>query len=114
MLTRRFAGNRSAEVALAEHAEDPETWQAPLTKALTESGAGADPVVIEAAQQLMALLDEAGTRAGKYHVDLRGASGVQVGDGNQQVNFFGAVPRTADTGTGPGDSFGAVPTDGRS
>jgi hypothetical protein len=48
--------------------------------------------VIEAARQLMVLLDEAGVRAGKYDVDLRGAQGVQVGDGNQQVNLFSTPP----------------------
>jgi hypothetical protein len=92
LVARRFAGNKTAEVALAEHADDPGTWQAPLAKALTESGVCADPAIIDAARQLMALLDEAGTRAGKYNVDLRGAQGVQVGDGNQQVNLFSARP----------------------
>ena len=35
LVTAKFAGNKSAELALAEHAADPETWQAPLSKALT-------------------------------------------------------------------------------
>src|SRR5690349_20039546 len=65
----RFAGKPSAEVSLAEHAEDPDTWQAPLAKSLTETGTDADPSVIEAAQRLMELLDETGARAGKYAVD---------------------------------------------
>ena len=56
----KFSGNRSAEVALTEYAADPETWQAPLSKALTATGASADQLVIEAAQQLMTLLDPAG------------------------------------------------------
>jgi hypothetical protein len=92
LVAGRFAGNRTAEVVLAEHARDPDTWHAPLARALGESGAGADPAVIEAARQLMVLLDEAGVRAGKYDVDLRGAQGVQVGDGNQQVNLFSTPP----------------------
>ena len=81
-------GNTAAEIAFREHVNDPATWQEPLAKALTESGASADPEVVQAAQQLMALLDEAGTRAGKYEIDLRGASGVQIGDSNRQVNIF--------------------------
>jgi hypothetical protein len=66
LVSARFAGNKSAEVALAEHASDPETWQAPLTKYLTSSGADADEAIIQAAQQLLALLDPAGTAQGKY------------------------------------------------
>jgi hypothetical protein len=92
LLSGRFTGNQAAEVALAEHARDPETWQAPLAKVLDSSGASADPAVIKAAQDLMALLDESGSRTGKYHVDLRGAQGVQVGDSNQQVNVFTTRP----------------------
>jgi hypothetical protein len=94
LVSARFAGNRSAEVILAEHATDPETWQAPLAKALTASGAGGDQVILEAAQQLMALLDQVGTAQGKYQVDLQGAQGVQVGDGNQQYNTFNSVMPT--------------------
>jgi len=78
-------------VALAEHATDPQTWQAPLAKALAASGAGADLPIIEAAQQLMALLDQAGTTQGKYRVDLRGAQGTLIGDGGQQYNTFNSV-----------------------
>jgi hypothetical protein len=92
LVSARFAGRNAAEVALAEHESDPETWQAPLTKQLIETGAVTEPSVIEAAQRLMALLDEAGSRAGKYTLDLRGAQGVQVGDHNRQVNRFSAPP----------------------
>ncbi len=87
-----FAGKPAAELALTEHAADPQTWDKPLEKALSESGAATDADVVAAAQELMRLVDEAGSRAGKYHVDLRGAHGVQVGDRNQQVNLFGTPP----------------------
>ena len=98
LLSGRFTGNQAAEVALVEHAHDAETWQAPLAKALDSSGASADPAVIKAAQDLMALLDEPGSRTGKYHVDLRGAQGVQVGDSNQQANVFTTRPDQKLTG----------------
>ena len=84
-----FVGRPAAELALTEHSADPQTWEKPLEKALTESGAATDDAVVAAAQELMRLVDETGSRAGKYHVDLRGAQGVQVGDRNQQVNVFG-------------------------
>lgn len=40
LVSAKFSGNTPAEIVLAEHATDPETWQAPLAKALTASGAG--------------------------------------------------------------------------
>ena len=36
----------------------------------------------------MNLLDEAGARAGTYNVTIKDSKGVQVGDGNIQVNRF--------------------------
>jgi hypothetical protein len=88
LVAAKFRGNKSAVLVLEEHAADPETWQAPLSKALTTSGAATDGAIIQAAQLLMALLDPAGTAQGRYHVDLRGAQGVLVGDGNRQFNTF--------------------------
>jgi hypothetical protein len=88
LVSAKLSSDRSAELVLTQHATDPETWQAPLTKALTASGMDADQAVIEAAQQLMALLDPTGTAQGKYQIDLQGAQGVQVGEGNQQYNTF--------------------------
>src|SRR5664280_2307950 len=82
LVARRLAGRPAAEVALAEHEQDPETWGAPLGKELTQAGATTDPEVVEAAKKLMALVDPEGSTAGKYKVDLRGAQGVQVGDHN--------------------------------
>jgi RIP homotypic interaction motif len=92
LVAGRLAGKPTAEVALAEHAQDPETWKAPLGKALAETNATTDPEVIEAAERLMALVDPAGATAGKYTVDLRGAHSVQVGDHNTMTNTFGAPP----------------------
>ena len=94
LVSAKLSGSKSAEVVLAEHSSDPETWQAPLAKALAAFGVGSDQAVIEAAQQLLALLDPAGTAQGKYQVDLRGAQGVQIGDGNQQFNAFNTVTPT--------------------
>lgn len=98
LVAAKFAGSQPAELALEEHAADPETWRAPLAKALTTSGAATDTAVLGAAQQLMALLDPAGTAQGKYQIDLRGAHGIQVGDGNQQVNTFNSPTLRDDAG----------------
>jgi hypothetical protein len=93
LVAARFAGKPAAELALAEYAADPDTWQAPLAKALAETGTAADPAVINLARQLMEMLDETGARTGKYHVDLRGAQGVQVGDWGRQSNVFNTPPQ---------------------
>lgn len=90
----RFTGSPSREMVLAEHAKNPGTWQAPLAAALTDTAAATDPALVQAARELMALLDEAGARPGKYAVDLRGAQGVQVGDRNTQTNTFTSPPST--------------------
>jgi flavin-binding protein dodecin len=60
----------SGAVAVQEHEADPDTWQAPVTKLLTESGAGDDQSLVTAAQRLMELLDSAGAQAGKYVVNI--------------------------------------------
>jgi hypothetical protein len=89
MVGARLAGRRAAEVALAEHEADPDTWYQPLAKAVAESGAARDEAIVAAAQRVMALLDADGMAAGKYVVNLGDSQGVQIGDSNQQVNLFG-------------------------
>jgi len=67
---RRFKDPANGEYLLEKHASTPELWQAPLTQELSESGAASDPELATAAQELMALLDTAGSRAGKYVVSV--------------------------------------------
>jgi len=43
-------------VTVAEYEKDPDAWQAPLTKALDDSGVAESPRLIETAQELLALL----------------------------------------------------------
>lgn len=88
LLASWFSGKRSAEVALSEHAADPGIWRAPLEKELVATGASADESIIVAAQDLMALIDQAGAQAGRYQVDARGSHGVQIGDRNRQFNVY--------------------------
>jgi hypothetical protein len=86
---KRVAGQPGAELVLTEHEADPQTWEAPLAQKLTEAGAAGDAELVAAAQALMALVDAAGARAGKYHVTIKDSTGVQIGDHNVQVNRFG-------------------------
>jgi hypothetical protein len=92
MVRRRLAAHPDAELVLARHEAAPETWQAPLTALLTEAGVQHEADLVAAAQALMIAADNSGARAGKYNVDARGASGVQVGDHNRQHNIFKATP----------------------
>jgi hypothetical protein len=87
----RFVEKQVPTGVLAEHEDDPETYEKPLAKKIQQTGAAEDPRIVELAQALVQLMDEDGTRAGKYLVDLRGAQGVQVGDRNTQTNTFGAA-----------------------
>jgi len=88
LVKKRVAGNQSAEVALAEYEADPTTWEAPLTAKLKQVGAADDVDLVAAAKALMELVDQAGARVGKYNVTIKDARGVQIGDGNIQVNRF--------------------------
>jgi len=88
LATRRVAGNQGAEAALAEIEADPDTWRAPLAAKLTQLDAGQDADLVAAAKAFMDLIDAAGARAGKYNVTVENSQGVQVGDGNTQINRF--------------------------
>jgi hypothetical protein len=104
LLRQRFAGRSEAELVLSKHESAPATWQALLAAELGQVGADRDADLVTAAQALMSLVDKAGTSAGRYTVEVRDASGVQVGDGNQQDNVFN--PPSGD------QTFGAEHWDG--
>lgn len=89
MVKARFAGHPRAEVVFAEHEAAPETWKEPLTSELIT--AGVDAEMVAAAQALMQLIDDAGSQAGKYKVDVRGGQGVQIGDHNVQHNTYASA-----------------------
>lgn len=86
MTERRFRGNPDAEIVLAEHGMDPSSYEVPLGKKLIESGASNDADLVAAARALMELLDQEGVKSRKYDVTIKDSKGVQVGDGNLQVN----------------------------
>jgi opacity protein-like surface antigen len=90
-LKRRLAGKPAALDAVEHYVEDPEAWRGNLEVQLGRAGADKDQAILDAAFSLMQLADPAGAGAGKYSVSLIGASGVQVGDGNTQTNYFGSA-----------------------
>ena len=87
LIKRKFAGKSSAEVVLAEHESDPETWQAPLKKALIQEHLDQDTEILQAAQ---ALLDQIQAQPGGKHYtqSIVGNYNAQVqGSGSASVNI---------------------------
>jgi hypothetical protein len=91
LVKKRVSGRPHAELALAEYDSAPLKWEGLLTAELTEAGAAQDADLLSAAKALMELIDQAGARSGKYAVTISDSRGVQVGDGNTQVNHFGVT-----------------------
>jgi hypothetical protein len=88
LVKRRFAGRPKGERVLAEYQAAPQTEEVPLAAELVAAGAEGDADLVAAAQALMGLVDEAGTRAGKYLVSVCDSQGVQVGDHGTQHNKY--------------------------
>lgn len=85
---KRVAGRPDGELALERHESAPQRWESVLAGELTEAGAASDADLVASAKALMELVDGSGARAGKYNVTIKDSRGVQVGEGNVQVNRF--------------------------
>jgi hypothetical protein len=94
LITRKFAGKPSAEVALNEHESDPKTWEAPLKKALVQEHVDQDQEIIEAAKKVMTLVQPQQAAMGKYNVQITGnVQGFAQGDHQHVEMNFGNVPK---------------------
>ena len=93
LIQRKLAGKPSAELALTEHETDPETWEAPLKKALVQEQVDQDQEVLEAAQRVMKLVQPQQAAMGKYNVQITGnVQGFTQGDYQQVTMNFGDLP----------------------
>ena len=91
LIKRKFTGDPKAEMVFEEHETDPETYEAPLKKKLTETGADKDEEIIKTAQELLKQLKPQESASGKYNILFQGeVKGIQIGDGNTQTNTFGS------------------------
>lgn len=97
LVLHKVSGTPSGAVAVQEHEVDPDTWQAPVTKLLAESGAGNDQTLVGAAKRLMELLDPAGAQAGKYVVNI-----TAFGERSVAAHTIHGGVSTGDTHTTPG------------
>lgn len=92
LVRRRVSGRPGADTVPLQPETAPQGWQESLSAELAAVDAGSDQEIVAAAQRVLALVDQAGTQAGKYRVDAQGAQGVQVGDHNTQSNTFTSPP----------------------
>lgn len=69
--------------------EQPEAERERLAELLRDAGADRDEEVVRAAQAVLAQLDPAGARGGKYDVNISGGKGIVVGDAATVTMNFG-------------------------
>ena len=87
LIKRKFVDSKKAEETLANHEEDPDTYEKPMKKVLQQSGADQDQQIIQAAEQLLQQAGSQGLSAGKFNPHFYGSVGrVAMGD-YQQVDM---------------------------
>lgn len=89
LVLKRLEGKPAAETALVEYEQDPETWEKPLQKSLVEAGAGLDQALVDAAQQMLQLVQPQQVAQGKYNVQIGTAYGTVIGDQATVEQHFG-------------------------
>lgn len=85
---KRLAGRPEGELALERHEDAPGQWDDALTAELAESGAADDESLIEAARELLRMVEEESAHSPRYNISITDSRGVQIGDGNTQNNTF--------------------------
>jgi hypothetical protein len=88
LVRRKLAGRPNGELVLDQHEQEPQVWEKPLAQELTAAGASDDHGLVAAAQALMALVDAAGSAAGKYQVVTASDHSVAAG-GNVNITASG-------------------------
>ncbi|ORT49035.1 hypothetical protein [Frankia sp. KB5] len=83
-----FLSREGRRDAVDRFEEDPAGEEERFRAELSASAAREDAEVLAAARRVWELVDPAAAAAGRFQVDLRDAKGVQVGDGNVQINRF--------------------------
>lgn len=88
LIKRRFADNKEANMVLDEHEKDPETYEKPLIKKLTEASVDRDAEILKAAEAVLKQDDPEGFKEGKYTTivkvagDVFGVAGTNTGTVN--------------------------------
>lgn len=103
-----LAGNRTAEVVLAEHEKSPKAWKEPLAIQLAGSGVAADPELRAAAEALLTLL-KAPAAAPQYSIVAPGSQGIQVGSNTSQIAGNNNTQMTGSGNTQTTSNIGGAP-----
>jgi len=94
LLGRLFAGKPKAQVILDEYEADPEVYEKPLKKLLTEAHAEQNTVLLDAAERVMTLVQPQQIGLGKYTFQNTGTvQGQNIGDQNTITQTFGNPPK---------------------
>lgn len=82
-LRRRLTG--ADEHVLDAEEVDPGVWRARLGEHVVACGADEDAQLLAAARRVLELFEAPTAQAGKYTVEVRDSTGVQIGDHNTQT-----------------------------
>jgi hypothetical protein len=93
----RFADQPAAPLVLDEYSADPSTWEKPLRKLLTDTGADQDQELLALARRIMQEADPKQTALGKYNIQVAGqVQQMNVGEHQQVTASFGQPAPTGD------------------
>lgn len=93
LVQNKFEGRKKAIDALVDYEDDPDTYEKPLKKALTEMHLDEEKKIIETAQKLMAQVNPQQAAMGKYNVQITGnIEGFAQGDYQTVSMHFGHSP----------------------
>lgn len=91
LIGRRFGAKPEVTVAMEQAEQSPKVWTEPLKEVLAKAGADQVPEIVQAAQEVMKLVEPEAARAGKYNVTVAGdVHGMATGDHQHVEMRFGS------------------------
>jgi len=94
LLGHLFAEKPKAQVILDEYEADPEVYEKPLKKLLTEAHAEQNTDLLDAAERVITLVQPQQIGLGKYTLQNTGTvQGQNIGDQNTITQTFGNQPK---------------------
>ena len=94
VLSRLFVDQPTAQVILAEHEADPQTYEKPLKKLLIEAHADQETELLDAAERVMTLVQPQQIGMSKFTIQNTGTvQGQNIGDHNTITQTFGNLPK---------------------
>ena len=94
LLQKKLSSTPDAETVLRRHETKPNTWDAPLRDMLAESGVGKDPEILDAARELLEMVDPCQLAIGDHNIQVTGRVGTIIQGEGQQVTINQGDPDT--------------------